>query len=209
MTLSISEGSVEPVEAGVSRRRILQGVAWATPAVLIAAAAPAAAASLPIGDASVPVPLPSGTGLESSFSQSTYNNKYWNATLGYDISASTIGLYIQNKGEGAPLTGSIILTVILPVGNSNSPAWGIGNVNGIPSGEPWTLASGPTVANNKATLTLVYTGAPLGAWGGVSLSNLWVEARGNQKNQVATVSINATYQGNFTSTHTATATLGG
>lgn len=206
MSLLIPDGDVEPTTTGVSRRRILQGVAWGTPAVIIATAAPAAAAS---GDPRTqpPVQLPTGTGMEAYGLVASYENQYWNDTSGKHLSASKIGFNVQNKGNDAPLTGSIIVTIILPVGNMSNPRWGIGNQNGIPSGQPWTLASGPTVANNKATITLVYTGAPLAPWAGVNVSNLWVEARGNQKNQVATVVVNATYQGNFTSTHTATITL--
>lgn len=208
MSLLIPEGDVEPTSAGISRRRILQGVAWGTPAVIIATAAPAAAASAPVQPPTQPsAQLPGGTGMEAYGLVASHENQYWNETSGKHVSASKIGFNVQNKGNNAPLTGSIIVTVILPVGNMSNPRWGIGNVNGIPSGQPWTLASGPTVSNNKATITLVYTGAPLAPWAGVNVSNLWVEARGNQKNQVATVVVNATYQGNFTSAHTATTTL--
>src|SRR5690242_20179009 len=45
MTLLLPEGEELKPAPGLSRRRVLQGVAWATPAVIVATAAPSAAAS--------------------------------------------------------------------------------------------------------------------------------------------------------------------
>ncbi len=212
MSLLMPERDLEPAEAGVSRRRILKGVAWGTPAVLIATAAPAAAASDEppgVGEPRVlpPTPLPTGTGMEVNSLTAQYQASRWNSTSGSQIKAVNCGLYMQNKGNTAPATGSVILTLIVPVGSLTNPRWGIGNGDGIPSDESWTLASGPSVAAGKATITLVYTGGALGPWGGVSVSNLWVETSGSVTGQVATAVVNATYQGNSTSTHSISKTV--
>ncbi len=204
MSLLAPESENKTTAGGLSRRRILQGMAWAAPAVIIATAAPAAAASEAPGPRTdPPAPLPTGTGMTVESFGTDYQANRWNETVGGKLKAVNAQLYVQNKGNSAPNSASVILIVMVPVGTLQNPRWGIGNGNGIAPGEPWTLASGPTVTNHVATITLVYTGAPLGPWGGVSVSNLWVETSGNVAGQTATASINATYQGNFSSFHSA------
>ena len=210
MSLLMPERDFEPAEAEVSRRRILKGVAWGTPAVLIATAAPAAAASQePPGGARQipPTTLPTGTGMEYESFGAAYQNSMWNSTAGASVKATVLGFYLQNKGNTAPTTGSIIVTVVVPVGSLTNPKWGMNNSQGLPSGGSWTLGSGPTVSAGKATLTLVYTGPPLGSWQGVYVSNLWFEASGSTSGQVATAVVNASYQGNFASTHSVSDTV--
>jgi len=200
MTTLTPEGQVEPTNLGLSRRRILQGIAWAAPAVVVATAVPAAAASLAPAPASGVGSLPAGTGLTIGSLNATYEPTRWNSTVSATIKAVNSGAYIQNSGNTVPTSQSVILTAIFPVGTLTNPRWGIGQGNGIAAGEPWTRASGPSVSGGYATLTLLYTGPALGPWGGISLSNLWMESSGNVAGQNVTLTVNATYQGNYTST---------
>lgn len=192
--------STPALRAPVSRRRVLHGIAWGTPAILIATASPPAAASV-ITPVDVPPPLPAGTGVEFNSSNAAYQGSRWNESLGQTIPAVNIGMYIQNKGNGVPNSSGITLTLVAPVGTETNPIWGIGNGNGVAQGQPWTLASGPSVNSGYATLILVYTGPPLSDWQGVSVSNLWMRVAGSVSGQSITLTLNATYVSGQSSSH--------
>ncbi|WP_156163643.1 hypothetical protein [Demequina subtropica] len=113
-------------ESGVSRRRIVQGAAWATPAVLIATASPPAAASQTPGAVSL---------ASSSFVASGVN--------------SVLTLVVTNSGVAGsePLTGTQV-TVTVPA--SQVTATPVSS-----SGSGWVL-TGPTTSGTSVIYTATY-----------------------------------------------------
>jgi len=205
MSLLTNDAVVATTNHGISRRRILHGVAWAAPAVIVATAAPAAAASAttPLGAS-----LPSGTGASFTDGQvaSAYQASYWNATSGSSLKVVNSQVYIQNAGNGVPAMTGITATLVIPSNATGTVSWGMGNVSGIPSGTPWTLASASR-SGGFVTLVLVYTGAPLGPWSGVWLGNVWVGSATDPRPGSSTMTVNATHQGGGTSMVTAGAAV--
>lgn len=135
-----AEQTPDATEAsGLSRRHILQGVAWATPAVVIATAAPAAAVSAVVQQAVV--------GALSVVSP----------TAAYASSHLTVGAQVAYSGaqNGAPVTG---LTVTMTF--SGSVLSGGQTPTAIPNG--WTFL-GWTSAPNSGTyvFTFRYDGGAL------------------------------------------------
>ncbi|WP_156158983.1 hypothetical protein [Demequina gelatinilytica] len=113
-------------ESGVSRRRIVQGAAWATPAVLIATASPPAAASQTPGAVSLAT---------STFVASGVN--------------SVLTLVVTNSGVAGsePLTGTQV-TVTVPA--SQVTAAPVSS-----SGSGWVL-TGPTTSGTSVIYTATY-----------------------------------------------------
>ncbi len=189
------EGPVSGLPDGVTRRQTLQGMAWAAPAIMIATAVPAATAS---GTIQL-IPADQGAQVQS------LDARYWESYWVGPRPAVVMGMYMQNAGNDVPATATVTLTVQAPV-TGDDHAWGIGGSEGIPSGEPWTLAS-YSRTDSMATLVLVYTGGSWGQWGGASLSNLWFATADELKdarNKIATATINATYQAGASSIRSTT-----
>mgnify|MGYP000704727737 CR=1 FL=1 len=188
----------------LSRRRMLTGAAWATPVVLVGLAAPAAASSPP--DPAPPAPLSEGTGVQngpnSNHSTATYESRRWYADASTHIKAVVLADYIQNLGNNAPQTTGLTLTLTAPVVGVTSLDWGVAtNSSGIASGQPWMLGSA-SLSGNTATLVLIYTGAPLGPWGGVQIPNIWFRTGSDPRPASATFRVDATYVTGQQSTHT-------
>ncbi len=182
-------------ELMVTRRQTLQGMAWAAPAIVVAKSVPAAASS-------TSPTLAEGIGVEVHSLDAKYRESYW---VG-DRSAVSLEIYIQNIGNDAPDATGFALTVTVPVSGADE-AWGIQSTEGVPSGDPWTLAS-YSRSGGMATLVLAYTGGTLTHWGGVSVSNLWfatADALKDVKNSRVTATVNASYANGATSVRVATA----
>lgn len=188
----------------LTRRNTLQGFAWAAPAIVVARAVPAVAGSgaAPAG------PLPQGQGLTPTFNTAQYAKDHWVESAGGKVKAVVAGMYIQNldPNQGVPASVTMTLTLVVPIRGGSNHRWGFGGEQGIPERTPWTLASFSTTSTH-ATLVLVYTGPGMGAWGGVSLSNLWIESQGSTAGERIEATINATYRNGATSSRSDSATL--
>lgn len=161
-------------ESGLSRRRVLTGAAWATPAVLIATAAPALAAS---GD-------PQGTLTVTG--NSSYSASRWVDGVG-NVKAKQTAFYSQlvpSVGGGA-VSKVVSMTATLVITNAANPfRWGIGNAEG--GTAVWTLVGTPSRSGNTVTMVLNYAGAlPFGAYEGANLDNFWAEVA----NSSATIAV--------------------
>ncbi|MDN4472010.1 hypothetical protein [Demequina zhanjiangensis] len=184
-----NDGDVTELPTGLSRRQTLQGMAWAAPAILVATAVPAASSSGSV------VLIPAGQGVQVGELTPRHWDDFWIGPR----RAILIGFYVQNIGYDVPAATTVTLTVQVPV-SGDDHAWGIGGTEGIPSGQPWTLAS-YSRADGWATLVLVSTAGSWGPYKGESVSNLWLATADDlktAKNQVVTVTANATYQGGAT-----------
>ena len=202
---AVSEGLAMPDEGPLlTRRNTLQGFAWAAPAIVVARAVPAVAGSgvAPAGA------LPQGQGLTPTFNTAQYTKDHWVESAGGKVKAVVAGMYIQNldPNQGVPASATMTLTLVVPIRGGSNHRWGFGGEQGIPSGMPWTLASYSTTSTH-ATLVLVYTGPGMGAWGGVSLSNLWIESQGSTARERIEATINATYRNGATSPRVDSATV--
>ena len=133
--MSIDYGLSAPArgrERGVSRRRVVQGVAWSVPAVLIATAAPAAAASLP------------------------GNLVLASVGANQDTSRLQVSMTVSYMGDGAPrpdypVTG-ITAKITVPTARIITPA------SATTTSPGWTLlTSGASGANT--VFTFGYTGS--------------------------------------------------
>jgi hypothetical protein len=154
--------------AGIDRRRVLKGAAWAAPLVVVASAVPAAAAS---GD-------PTGQ-LVFNSSSITYSGSHWVADLGQSVKAKLFSGTAQlqpaaGQGGGTQNAKITSLTLFITVDKAaNALTWGMQNSSG-PSAD-WTLVSSTNV-DNTVTLLLNYVGSalPMSTYGVVNFSNVWV-----------------------------------
>ena len=173
----------------VSRRRVLQGVAWSAPAILIATSAPARAAS-----------LAPDQGVALLYLQVSFQSSHWNSTQGVGMQAVTVQANIQNAPAPAPDPTPLVtlqVTYQVPVGAITNPAWGLGanyapTSEGIAAGAPWVLAAPVTVSAGVATISFTYTGAPIPQYD-TRQPTVWVQAAGNQVGSAAMVTAVATH----------------
>jgi hypothetical protein len=118
----------------IDRRRVLQGVAWATPAVVIATAVPAMAVS----------GSPEEGGAIVIVSSSAI----------YASGSLTVKAQIAHTGNGAPVTG-LKATISLP-------SWGMPGQTPTGVGAGWQFSSYATVGSN-IVFTFTYVGGDLSA----------------------------------------------
>lgn len=156
----------------VSRRNVVRGIAWATPAIVFASAAPAAAAS-----------LTGGSGVEFLSASAVYVDAFSNSTSGETIHAVSAQVNIQNQQvypvDTSPVN-SMVFTVSMPVGTLTDPAWGLNSDRheGVDQ-TGWSLpagVSGPTISGGYAHFTFHWTGS-LAAYQG-DQPTVWVQVSG-------------------------------
>lgn len=145
----------ERAHDGLSRRRILQGAAWAAPAIVLATAAPAFAVGS--GDSSTATPVASGT--------FTADLKNPGATL----KAGSLVVARQDTGSTVPF---VITSITIAFTSTQQNQGTQGEVNSA----GWTVDEGastfPVPGNLKGTMVIVPTagGYPLTGSGAVTLA---------------------------------------
>ena len=147
---------------GLSRRRIIQGVAWTTPAVLIATAAPALAAS----------GAPSATAqLVFTQAEAVQRDNQW--TGSGHVKAVSVAFRVQNQGNGSRPVDAITVTFKVPgAANPGSP-----NVGFVYGDAGWVYST--TVSGGDLVVVATYSGR-MNAWGN-SGAAIWVELKKNAK----------------------------
>lgn len=176
--------------SGISRRRIIQGAVWATPAIVIATSAPARAASLPADQ---------GVTIQSMYVN--YQAYHWNASQGTGQPAVIVQANVHNAPAPAPDPSPIVTLQVsfqVPVGAIANPAWGLGqggapNREGIAAGAPWALASPVSVSAGIATLTFSYTGDAIPHYDNRQ-PTVWVQVASSQLGAAAIVTAFATHE---------------
>jgi hypothetical protein len=188
---------------GISRRRVIAGMAWTAPAILVATAVPARAAS---GEAS--------QALVIDAVNAYYTDQFWvpdpGGPSGEIIPVVMSQNILLNVATGdvfdpavAPKVESFTITVISPIGNIAEPRWGLG-WNGEGIHEPgYSYVSGPTLGGDGfAVLTLRWVGSmPL--YGGQQPA-IWIESEPNRANLDAGAATEAQHSDATTSTDTRT-----
>lgn len=120
---------------GIDRRRVLAGIAWTTPAIVLAVGVPQAAAS---GENAAGLTLVDAGG----------NVTTDTLTLGAAIT------YVAPANPQAPVT-NLTATFVIPNGQVSTAT------APVPAGTFWTAAGAPVVGATDTTFTFVYSGSDL------------------------------------------------
>jgi hypothetical protein len=191
---------------GIDRRRVLAGIAWTTPAIVLAVSVPRAAAS---EESNCAVFLQ----VNGTFSSKWHAN-FWDETLQQNV-PTIFNQYNFHYGS----VGSCDLTNVFLTGFTMAisqqvgtlpglPRWGLlSNKEGIPSGAPYAIQTPLAVNAGVATLTLRYTGPQLSLYQGVQ-PWLWMQTDATSKvGTQSSVTIRATFSDGTFSQMTPTATV--
>ena len=188
---------------GINRRRVLQGAAWAAPAIIIATAAPARAVS---GEP------PATAGLIFNGLYAYSQDGFWDASTGTHLTVIVSQANVQNVPDQPPppeAEGTVTtfdLTWQLPVGTRTTVGkWGLGsNAEGIYDPAVWSLKSGPSIAAGICTVTFTFL-QTLGHYANKQ-PIFWTECLPVQTGQTSRASTLAVHGGGFTSVDARTVT---
>jgi hypothetical protein len=131
MTVLLPEGEETATAPAISRRRVLQGVAWATPAVVVATAVPSAAASVELGAIAF-----SGT------------SAYMNSTT-----LTVTGRFVFVGSSSALPVTNVVATIVVPTARVTTAA-------PTPTGAGWTY-TGRTTSGSNTLYTFSWASADL------------------------------------------------
>jgi hypothetical protein len=154
-------------DAQISRRRVVQGIAWAAPAIAIATAVPAAAASDPTPEAGPFVNATTATWARSNIGKPSGASGNWSHAVSVGITAS------YGSGAGLPLIA--VLDVVLTFVSLQA-----GPLVATDNGGGYVLNAAPTdwsiQARTADTVTLRRTNVAPGA--NLSFTNFAVSGSG-------------------------------
>lgn len=159
-------------QPGIDRRRVIQGALWAAPAIVIATGIPARAASTD----------PEGQIIVTS-AQSQFQGSYFDSTLGSNITATTLSIFMQLADEfgGGGVTAGLIsvqLEVVLPynIPDPSTLRWGFDGTEGGDANWSLTKPVESTDGGTTTTVTLTYNAVPISAAGTFSLAGFFAES---------------------------------
>ncbi|MCR6711849.1 MAG: hypothetical protein NVV57_03750 [Demequina sp.] len=150
---------------GIDRRRVLAGIAWTTPAIVLAVSVPQAAASEVSSCAAF-------LQIGGTFSSKWHAN-FWDNDLGQSVPAIFNQYNFQYQSIGSCDLSNVFLTgftmtISQQVGTlPQLPRWGLlSNSEEIPPDAPYEIATPLAVNAGVATLTLKYIGPNLSLYKG-------------------------------------------
>jgi hypothetical protein len=191
---------------GIDRRRVLAGIAWTTPAIVLAVSVPQAAASEVSSCAAF-------LQIGGTFSSKWHAN-FWDNDLGQSVPAIFNQYNFQYQSIGSCDLSNVFLTgftmtISQQVGTlPQLPRWGLlSNSEEIPPDAPYEIATPLAVNAGVATLTLKYIGPNLSLYKGVQ-PWLWMQTDATSKaGTQSSVTIRATFSDTTFSQSTPTATV--